>query len=384
MPRRILFPFVGDSLGGSQIATLTLIRQLDAARHVPVLVLEQAGPLADRLTALRLPYLTLGPRALPGEAPRPLQALARLTRLLPANLALLRREDVWAVHTNDLRMHLAWGPAAKLAGRRFFWHVHVKLNDNALWRGLARLADGVLVVSETARRTLPARVRETAVLTPNPFEVGEPPPERLAARQALAQELRLDPSLPWLCFVGNLTRQKRPEVFVEALSALGRPACGLIVGQDRDSLQAALQAQARSGGVAERLRFLGYREGLAPILAAADIVVAPGVNESFGRVPVEAMLAGTPVVAAASGGHLETVADGETGLLVPANDARAFAGAIVRLLDDAALAARLAEAARRQARERYDPRSYAERTMRLYDAVAGANAARLSASSSER
>jgi glycosyltransferase involved in cell wall biosynthesis len=381
LPRRILFPFVGDSLGGSQFATLSLIQRLDASRYTPVVVLEQAGPLDRRLKELGLRFAVIGPRPLPGEMPRAWPTLARMARLLPRNLALLRRQRIWAVHTNDLRMHLAWGPAAKLAGRRFFWHVHVNLKDNALWRGLGWLADGVLVVSETARRTLPLSVREAAVLTPNPFAVSAPIPDRAQARAALAGELGLDPSLSWLCFVGNLARQKRPQVFVRALAALGRPVCGLLVGQDREGLWPALEAAAAAaGGAAPRLCFLGFRDDLPAILAAADVVVAPGVNESFGRVPVEAMLAGRPVVAAASGGHLETIADGKTGLLVRPDDADGFAAAIARVLDDVGLAARLAAEARRIATARYEPARYAEACQRLYDAIA----ARETGSSSAR
>lgn len=380
MSRRILYPVVGDSLGGSQLATLSLVRRLDASRYSPVLALERPGPVAERLTALGFPFVLLAPRPLPGEAPRPAQALARIARSLPASMALLRRQRIWAVHTGDLRMHLAWAPAAKLAGRRFVWHVHVNLRDNALWRGLAALADGVLVVSETARRTLPASVRERAALTPNPLEPMVPAARPGETRQRLARDLGLDPAQPWLCFAGNLTRQKRPEVFVAALAALSRPALGLVAGQDRDGLEPALRRQAAAAGIAGRLFLLGYRADLPALLAAADVVVAPGVNESFGRVPVEAMLAGTPVVAAASGGHLESVRDGETGLLAPPDDAGAFAAAIARLLDDNGLASRLALAGRRWAETRHDPARYAEACMRLYDEIA----AREAGSSSER
>ena len=99
--------------------------------------------------------------------------------------------------------------------------------------------------------------------------------------------------------------------------------------------------------------FSGYCSPIWPVLERADIVVAPSLQEPFGNVVVEAQLAGRPVVAAAAYGHLESITDLETGLLVPPGDADALAEAVQRLITDPALAARLGERAQAEAVRRF-------------------------------
>ena len=117
--------------------------------------------------------------------------------------------------------------------------------------------------------------------------------------------------------------------------------------------EAELRETASAPELAGRVRFAGYCSPIWPVLERADIVVAPSLQEPFGNVVVEAQLAGRPVVAAAAYGHLETITDLETGLLVPPGDADALAEAVQRLITDPALAARLGERAQAEAVRRF-------------------------------
>ena len=108
----------------------------------------------------------------------------------------------------------------------------------------------------------------------------------------------------------------------------------------------ALEGQARALGIASRVRFLGWREDSAALLAAADLLVCPSRHEPLGNVVIEAWAAGRPVLATASEGPRALIRDDETGLLVPIDDAAALGAALRRLAGDAALRARLAEAGR--------------------------------------
>jgi glycosyltransferase involved in cell wall biosynthesis len=109
------------------------------------------------------------------------------------------------------------------------------------------------------------------------------------------------------------------------------------------------------------------------LYAAADVVVVPSViPDALSRVVLEAMAAGRPIVATAVGGMPELIEDGVSGLLVPRRDPAALADALVRLLDDRALAARLGAAARRRAETRFSPDVSVERLLALYRAVRAA------------
>jgi glycosyltransferase involved in cell wall biosynthesis len=108
---------------------------------------------------------------------------------------------------------------------------------------------------------------------------------------------------------------------------------------------------------------------IARRLASADLCVWPALNEAFGMALLEAQASGVPVVAGAGGGVSEIVVDGITGLLVPPNDAPAFARAVRSLLLDRARRAAFAEVARRRVSEEHDISSAARRLNAVFDAV---------------
>ena len=131
-----------------------------------------------------------------------------------------------------------------------------------------------------------------------------------------------------------------------------------------------LEALAQTLGVADAVRFLGPVESdeLAGLYALADVVAVPSRTETFGLVALEAHASGTPVVACAVGGLVETVADGVTGRLVHSRDPGEFAAALADVLGDPGRRARLGEAARERAAELGWDRS-ADRLLTLYGCV---------------
>ena len=148
---------------------------------------------------------------------------------------------------------------------------------------------------------------------------------------------------PLALALGRLHPNKAFDMLLAAVAELPRLYLWLAgEGEERE----ILQRQARSLGIAERVRFLGWRDDTAALLAAADVFVCPSRREPLGNVVIEAWAAGVPVVATASDGPRALIADGETGLLVPIDDAGALARAIERVIGDHALSARLAAAGR--------------------------------------
>ncbi len=149
-----------------------------------------------------------------------------------------------------------------------------------------------------------------------------------------------------MAMFGRLSPWKGQDVALAALRALP-PDCHLwIVGAalfGEQAYEAELRTAAASMGVADRVRFLGFRDDVPALMKAADVVVhASTLPEPFGRVAVEGMLAVRPVVAAAAGGIGEIITDGRTGVLVPPGDASALARAVQALRSDSSRAAALA------------------------------------------
>jgi glycosyltransferase involved in cell wall biosynthesis len=151
----------------------------------------------------------------------------------------------------------------------------------------------------------------------------------------------------------DLVRSVAP-LFAENRLALLRSKLGLGPSQP-GTYTRFLQAKL-AGDLAGKVVFHGFlsRPELVDYYYRADVFVFPPIwNEAFGCTPLEAMAAGTPVVASRSGGIVETMKPGETGFLVEKNDSEALAEAILRLLEDDALREKMGRAARRHALSRF-------------------------------
>jgi glycosyltransferase involved in cell wall biosynthesis len=179
-----------------------------------------------------------------------------------------------------------------------------------------------------------------------------------AARAAVRARLGVGADDPVLFTAGRLVRKKGFEFLIDATAVLTRrwPTLVCVIGGGGD-LDRELAARATAQGVGDRLRFLGVlaQDAVADHLAAADVAVVPSVHDASGNVDglpnvvLEALASGTPLVASTVGGIPAVVADGRTGLLVPERDVEALAGAVGRLLGDAALRDRIGREARGEA-----------------------------------
>jgi glycosyltransferase involved in cell wall biosynthesis len=180
---------------------------------------------------------------------------------------------------------------------------------------------------------------------------------------------------PLLVFAGRIVEEKGILDIVRAVALLapdlGDVSAALIgSGQHADTVRKA----ANDAGVADRVHLPGWVDAadLPSWLAAGDVALAPsrvgadGWTEGQGLTIVEAMAAGTPVIATRTGGIPDTIDDAVNGLLVPPADPDALAAAIRRIVGSPDLAQALATAGRRTARERFDRSATAARMISIY------------------
>jgi glycosyltransferase involved in cell wall biosynthesis len=178
--------------------------------------------------------------------------------------------------------------------------------------------------------------------------------------------------------IGRLAPWKGQHVFLEAFARAfsGGSEVALVVGEamfgsEEESYAAELRELAQRLGIADRVDFRGFREDVWEELERMSVCVhASVVPEPFGQVIVEAMLSGVPVIATEGGGPSEIVTSGEDGLLYPAGDVGALAGALRKLRDDPVLATLLATNARRRA-ARFSSRESEAALMAVYRSVLG-------------
>jgi glycosyltransferase involved in cell wall biosynthesis len=151
------------------------------------------------------------------------------------------------------------------------------------------------------------------------------------------RSLGLDQNEAVIGFVGWLLPIKGPDYLLKAMDDVWhehQEASLVLVG--KGDMDVDLRAEARKKNANGKVKFLGWREDIDEIMPLFDMLVLPSLNEGMGRVLVEAMAAGKPVVASRVGGIPDLVRDGETGYLVPPADEEALANGIKKLLDDPA------------------------------------------------
>ena len=157
---------------------------------------------------------------------------------------------------------------------------------------------------------------------------------RTVADPALKQQLAGD--RPVLMHISNFRPVKRVQDVIGTFAEVRRetPAVLVMVGDGPD--RSAAEDEARRLGVADDVRVLGRIDGVAPLLAIADVYLLTTDAESFGLSALEAMACGAPVVAAGVGGIVEVVEDGVTGSLLPVGDMKGMGAAVLKLIRDPA------------------------------------------------
>lgn len=271
------------------------------------------------------------------------------------------------VYSNTAKALIIGGPAARLAGRRLIFHLHdiisdghfSRLNQHALIGCANACASSVIANSEATRAAFIASGGRSSlcVVVPNGFHI---PEERTPAEtvRALRSELQIPQDAWTILMAGRLAPWKGQHILLEALRSVpGAHAVllgdALFTEEDRRYAQ-QLHSTAQEAELAGRIHFAGFKTHTLPYFDLADAIVHASVHaEPFGRVIVEGMLAGKPVIATRAGGAAEILQHEHTGLLVVPGDAADLAASLLRLQNDPAFASALAVQAQQTARNVY-------------------------------
>ena len=272
----------------------------------------------------------------------------------------LRRKAPAVVHANGVKAALVAALAAAGTGIPVVWVKHDFSWDGPLARAVALGCSQVVGVSAAVTGTFRGRARRKVHVVPN----GIPAPrvEREASR-ALVRSL-VGGEREVVALVGRLHSAKGQLEAVEALPRVlaRQPAVRLVLVGPEDPYEPDyaehVRRRVRELGLEDAVLFLGHRDDVLEIMAGVEVVVVPSVvdsrgmgREGFGLVAVEALAVGTPVVGYADGALPEVL--GDCARLVAPADREALAGALVALLEDDALRARLCACGLERSRQLY-------------------------------
>ncbi len=227
---------------------------------------------------------------------------------------------------------------------------------------LARLSDVIVAISPAIERDLRDHFRigraDQYRVVPLGFDLGEFGAVDDEARAGARRRLDVAPEAEVVSTVGRLTAIKQHRLFLDAVAAAARtrPRLLALIAGDGE-LRADLEAYARDLGIADRVRFLGWRRDLSTIYGATDVFMLTSQNEGTPVALIEAMASGVPGVSTDVGGVKDVIDSVEVGARVPDGDAAGLAAHLVRYLADADLRRRTGQRARRRGARSLQPRS---------------------------
>ena len=371
----------GSGIGGGQRSLLLLLKHLDATRFRSFL-----GCLGDSMLAAAA--RKAGHPVIPLDLPKQHDKGDKVRRFTFDDITrdllqlkvifqllwVLEEKQIDLIHANSLAAGLIGGIAAKLYGVPIVMHKRYATAYGVLDRLCEKLLDRVILVSEATRWAFAPHSKQTLIYNGVELSALRPPlsPPRWRGGKTLRTDLNLDPDALLIGIVTRITPEKGIHLLIEATAKLkASPYIQLLVvggpyfPKDAEYID-SLKVQAEKLGIADRVIFTGFLEDIQAILSLLDVVLlASTIPEACPRTIIEAMAAGVPVIATPLGGSKELVTP-ETGILVPAEDADAFAAAITQLAEDNERRKRMGKACRLRAEQLFCATQNARLTEDLY------------------
>jgi glycosyltransferase involved in cell wall biosynthesis len=296
--------------------------------------------------------------------------LPRATRLL----RVARKHGASLIHTNIRVGHDREGIIAAWLGR-LPCVCHVRHQEMPGWfdRRLADTVDQFIYISRAVQEShFASGIRlDRGQVVYNGLSIAD---WNQALNPARGRELlRASLGAPLVGIVGRLDTWKGHPVFLRAVARLKATVPevrAVVVGDappERPTYRQELELLAAQLGLAQTVSFVPFQTELAAVMSALDVAVLASTSpEPFGRVLIEAMAAGKPVVASDSGASREIIEDGQQGILFPPGDDAALASAIARLLGDRGLASEMGHRGQMRVVERFDSAQYVAEVEAVY------------------
>ena len=392
--RKKVVLYVSHSAGlyGAELCLLNLVANLDKDRFLPIVVLPKKGPLKQKLEELNITVEVVSSIRAWLTRRNGIQRFFYLLAVIPfvsASIWRLRQivthYKVDLIHTNSLTI-INGALASRLLGIPHVWHARELLIPETVFNfflgpyialsAIKRLSNRVIAMSFGVRQTFCQQgncSKVVVVYDGLEFEIFE----SSRAQTSIRSQLDIPDDALLVGEIGRVTAIKGYEDLVRAAATVKKaiPNVTFIGVGGKSKTDAAYEQKIlkliSSYNLQDSFKLIGYRADVLDIMFALDLLVLPSHSEAFGRVLVEAMAAGKPVIGANVGGIPEIIEDGVTGLLFPPHSPDDLAQAIIKILQDPDLAHRMGAAGRERAKIRFSPERYVAEIQKIYEELLG-------------
>jgi glycosyltransferase involved in cell wall biosynthesis len=364
-PRHVLyFNTWSTAHGGSSTSLIDIVTGLDRTRFTPTVVCPEPGDLPTRLEAHGVPVV-IHPISRLSR-----QNIAKFVREVPYYVGFLRRERVALVHGNVAPSRRSLLQATSFCRIPYIQHVRNPIETVSGLFGY-RLANRIITNSDDVAKPFradPALASKTVTIY-NAVDLSrydDDTDQRVAIGAG---------SRPIVGFVGQIVPRKGVATLIRAMPLILRrspEAWLVIVGcapPGEAEYEADCRALVRELGLSDAVKWVGYRTDVPTWMRTFDVFALPTRSEPFGKVVIEAMAGGCPVVASRVGGIPEIINDADLGTLIPFDDPEALAEAVTAYLTDPLRRSHVSAAASENVRKRFGLQEMVSRLQRLYEEV---------------
>jgi len=365
----ILFLDQSGKLGGAELALLDFMKDCPNA----LLGLFEDGRFRELAEQNHVSVKVLGRTAIAVRKESGwLTGLSSLGQLIPLIATVTRlSQDYDLIYANTAKALVVGAMASLMSRRPLVFHLHDILSldhfspaNRRLLVGLSnQFASLVIAVSQASLKSfIEAGGRpELGVIVHNGFQLEDYSCDRSSQDlQTKAHQLRASLGLQNRFIIGHFSRLspwKGQHVLIDALAQCPLDTIAVFVGDalfGEKAYAQELHAQVDRLGLSDRVHFLGFRSDVVPLMTMCDLIAHTSTAaEPFGRVIVEAMLCGKPIIAAQEGGVLEIVESGVNGWLVPPGDADQLVKTIHHCRDHWEETLAIAQQGQEQAKQRF-------------------------------
>ncbi|MCL6260781.1 glycosyltransferase family 4 protein [Aquiflexum sp. TKW24L] len=317
---KVLFPYTGDTIGGSHWSSLGLIKGLkEKGVDVSVIMHQENKKLESMILTST------------GEKPVifPLNNILKINHKknlfffmifeMPRLIKYVKSSQVCIIHSNDNRIHIGWTLVAKISKVRHVFHLrNSRLPFFGYLSFLKKFPSAYVYLSEFNGKPL-ENFKNIKIKIPNPIVVSEH-----TNRKKLTEIINLG-------FIGNLEKRKRFDLFLEI--------CDILNKNDRYKFKFNVFGNTLDFPINSilkkfpNLNFFGFVPDVDLVYSQIDILICPSDNEPLGRTILEAMSKKIPVIASTSGGNMELLSEGK-GFLVAHQDPKDYVLKIEMLLNN--------------------------------------------------
>ncbi len=365
--KSICFPFIGDSIGGSQLASIILIKNLKFIGFNYKVILMDHGPLEKILIKEKIKYEVLKIRKSKFNLSIFLFLLFSFFKAIQLRSYIIRNK-IEILHTNDLRMHYFWSVICKINNIYHIWHQHSAYYSR---RNIffSYLSNKILTVSNFCKNSFTSEMSKRALVLSNPFEkklfINEN--EKTKINNILRKKMKISKNTKIISFIGNRKSQKRLNIFLKLIVTLEKIEFSdvffFVIGNFENSDPIFKDIKK------SKMKIIKNKYYLKNYFAISNIIISPAINEGFGRTIIEAMMTQTPVIASNSGAHKELIKHKKNGFLCKIDSEKDFIKEILFILSkkNKLIIQKIIKNAFKDVKEKYKLIYYLKKFKKIYD-----------------